>query len=281
MAHKSSVYTALILGAFALAGFITLSTCATQRKGSAGSGPKGGPSSDAANQAAPSTGEPEPAATVDERLTPIIADLVNKFEQLEAVSAVLKTSLATAAQSEGATQGTGNYECKKQDGKRLIRVWLSNSMNLRAGGTVYASAEIIDDLYDGEYLYKQLQQHKLKQMTKRVYTPSSILQIGGRDVFRPLTEGYSLKLVGEETVNDAPAYFIEATAIGGSWKAKHYFDKATGIRVKMLEFNAAGETTVDMALSEINLNPEFSEDNFKPKILAGYKLIDETGSAGP
>jgi len=282
MANKSSVFTILILAAFALAGVISLSTCATQKKGGNGPRQAEGPPADTAKHAAPvHEASAEPTPKVDERLTPIIADLVNKFEQHQAISAAIKTVLAVAAQSEGTTQGTGTYECKMQDGKRLIRVFLANQMSLAANGTVYTTEEYIDDWYDGKYLYKQLQQHRLKQVTKKVYAPSEILQIGGRDAFRPLTEGYNLKLLGEEAVNDAPAHVIEATPIGGNSKSKHYFDKATGIRVKQMEFNAAGETRVDITLSDIKLNPEFREDNFSPGLRADYQLIDETVPVGP
>lgn len=279
MASKGTILTMGIVGAAALAGVVALSTCASQsrRSGQGDTPQKSSPTADAQ----PARSAPSAPPKIDERLTPIMADLADKFEKLGAMSATLKTELASAAGGAGTTEGTGNYEFKMQDGKRLIRVWLSNSLTIAGNDTLYHTAEVVDDIYDGEFLYKHIQQHKLKQVTKRAYVPSAVLQIGGHEVIRQLTGGYDLKWAGEETLGDATTVVIEAAPVGGDWKAKHWFDKQTGIRLRWLETNKRNEKTVDITLSDINLRPEFSEDNFKPKIPPGFKLVDETAPAGP
>lgn len=279
MAKKASILTVVIGTGLAVAGLIGLSTCASNRKTS--------PVSEAPLEKSPEkASEKEIGAlaevksrptTLDERAAPIIADAVAKWDQLQGVTATVKTKLEQAAGTTGTTVGEGTYECQTREGKLLIRFWITNTIRFHEESRSVLTGEIIDDLYDGEYLFKQLQQPKLKQVTKRAYAPGTILQIGGRELFRSLSEKYDLRLAGEETVNEQPAYVIEAIPLEGSWKTKHYFDKQTGIRVKMVELDDQGAETLSVELSEIKLNPEFSEDTFRYTLPEGFRMIDETG----
>lgn len=224
---------------------------------------------------------PQREGKVDEKLTPIIAELVANFDKHEGITAKFKTELAMAASGPGSTKGDGTYDCKKQDGKLLISLWLTNAMNIFTADKNLFSVERIDDMYDGEFLYKRLQQHQLKQLVKRNYSHDGILQIGGRGLFEPLRQKNDLKLLPDETLDGNAMVVIEATPLSGGWKGKHYFDKSTGIRHKFIETDAAGVPQVTLTVSEIKLNPEFRADTFTPKAPAGFKFIDETLPAGP
>jgi hypothetical protein len=221
------------------------------------------------------------AGKVDEKLTPIIADLVARFERHEGITAKVKTELAQAAGGPGSTTGDGIYDCKRQDGKLLINMWLPNAMNIFTGDKNLFSVEIIVDVYDGEFLYKRLQQHGLRRLVKRNYVHDGILQIGGQGLFGPMMQKNDLKLLPDATIDGKEMVVIEATPLSGGLKGKHYFDKQTGIRNKFAEADAAGVPKVTLELTEIKLNPEFAADAFSAKLPVGFEFVDETQPAGP
>lgn len=291
MAKKAPLFMGTVVAAMATVGVIALSTCVNNKKSPEPTAPTvDTPAAPALPKAttADNTEHPVPSATatrrprMDERLTPIMAELVAKFEKHEGITATVKTELAQSpGGNAGSTAGKGIYDCKRRDGKLLINFWLTNTLQIYTETNNYVTGEIIDDLYDGEFLYKRLQQTELKQLFKRNYSPDGILQIGGQGLFQSLIAKNDLTLLADEEVNGSPTYVIEATPLSGGWKSKHHFDKQTGLRMKFVETDEAGKKQVALELSEIKLNPEFGLDVFLPKMPKGFTFIDETMPAGP
>lgn len=276
MAKKAPLFMGTVVAAMAAVGVVALSTCANNKK----TPEHAATIADNGVQPAPPTVATRPPK-MDERLTPIIADLVAKFEQHEGITATVKTEMAQAAEGDGSTVGNGVYDCKKRDGKLLIHFWITNTLHLFTETKNYMTGEILDDLYDGEFLYKRLQQPKYKKLLKRHYSPDTILQIGGRPLFRSLAERYDLKLLADAEVNGSPTYAIEASPLSGVWTTKHYFDKQSGIRTKLEEINEKGEKALALELSEIKLNPEFGPTAFTPTMPRDFTFIDETTNPEP
>ena len=215
---------------------------------------------------------------LDEKTRTVIAELTARWDELQAFSAAVATELPQAAGNPGTTQGKGTYEWSKRGEKRLIRFGLVNTLRIETGeAKAIRTGEILVFLYDGEFLYSQLQQPKtFKQTTKSRYEPDRVLQIGGKDLFRGLSETNILKLQPEEMVAGRAAYVIEATPTSGTGSAVHYFDKQTGVQLKMIVRDESGKATFTLTLSELNTTPEFSEDHFTYKLPEGFELIDKT-----
>ncbi|MFH1110278.1 MAG: hypothetical protein V1790_13950 [Planctomycetota bacterium] len=230
----------------------------------------------------PATGAKRPAAApnapaIDEKAANAIADLVARWDQLQSFSAAVATDLPQGAGKPGLTKGKGTYECAKRGDKLLIRFGLVNNVWVETGDAKRVhTGEILVFVYDGEFLYSQLQQPKLKKTTKSVYEPDRVLQVGGRELFRSLSETNSLKLAGEQMVDDRAVYVIEATSTTGDGSAVHYFDKQTGAQLKRIERDKDGKDTLTLTLSDLKANPEFSEDYFTYKLPEGFELIDKT-----
>jgi hypothetical protein len=221
------------------------------------------------------------APVIDEKTQWVIADLVARWDTLRAFSASVATELPTAAGKPGTTKGQGTYEWAKRDDELLLRFGLLNTLRIARGDAkFFRTNEMLVFVYDGEFLYSQLHQPKFKKTTKSPYEPDRVLQIGGRELFRSLSETNSLKLVGEEMVDGRAVHIIEATPIGGAGNAVHYFDKQTGARLKMIERDETGKAKLTLTLSDLHTNPEFSEDHFTYKLPEGFELMDET-HAGP
>ena len=215
---------------------------------------------------------------LDEKTKTVIAELTAHWDELRAFSAVVGTELPQAAGNPGSTLGKGTYEWTKRGEKRLIRFGLVNTIRVTTGeAKVIRTGEILNFVYDGEFLYSQLQQPKaFKQTTKYRYEPNRVLQIGGKDLFRDLTENNSLKLQPEEMLNGRASYVIEATPTTGKSSSIHYFDKQTGVRSRLIERDENGKATLTLTLSEFSTSPEFSEDYFTYKLPEGFELIDKT-----
>ncbi len=243
---------------------------------------KAGPPPVSQTASPPATGAKSPPAApdapvMDEKAANVIADLVARWDQLQSFSAAVATELSQGAGRPGLTKGKGMYECAKRGDKLLIRFRLLNNVWVETSEIQRVhTGERLVFVYDGEFLYYQLQQPQLNKATKSVYEPDRILQFGGRELFRSLSETSSLRLAGEQMVDDRAAYVIEATPTTGDGSAVHYFDKQTGARLKMIERDKTGQETLTLTLSDLKVNPEFSEDYFTYKLPEGYELIDKT-----
>jgi len=215
---------------------------------------------------------------LDEKTQSVIAELTARWDELQAFSAAVATVLPEAAGNPGTTQGGGTYEWSKRGEKGLIRFSLTNILRFEKGEAgAIRTGEILLFLYDGEFLYSQLQQpKKFKQTTKSRYQSDRVLQIGGEDLFRDLTSGNSVKLLPEEMVDGRAAYVIEAIPTTGIGGTVNYFDKQTGVRLKLIAHDETGKATLTLTLSELNTSPEFSEDHFTYKLPAEFELIDKT-----
>jgi len=139
-----------------------------------------------------------------------------------------------------------------------------------------ATREILTYIRDGEFLYHLVRQYELVTATKYRYNPDRVLQIGGPQLLRSLAERNDLKLLPEEQIDDRATYVVEAKPKGGDWVSRHYFDKQTGIRLKLVELDEKGVETLSISLSELNFNPEFSEDLFTLIPPEGVEIVDKT-----
>lgn len=233
-----------------------------------------------AEPARPPVDEPE----IDPALQTVIDELIARWDELDIVSASLTTHLPEAAGSRGNTIGQGKYDYIKTDDGIRIWYWMFNNLAFfpdpeDRGAATKLTAENLISVYDGEFLYQEVGQLEFKKTVKTTYHPDKILQIGGSDLFRRLLELNTLKLIGEETYNEMQTYVIEATPKEGDWTETYWFDKETGIRVRIIQPGETEVPALTFEVTEIDLDPQFDDDHFIYKLKGTYELIDQTQAA--
>ena len=255
-------------------------------------------------QSAPQIGsEPQPAemttsdshaagpwsakSIADERLRKTVEELLSQYDKLQALAVTLKTTMPDAAGMEGKTDGGATYAMLRSDGKRRTRFRIFNTFTIdQEEGKKLLTGEEIIQTYDGEHLWLHLNQPQNQSITKAFYDPARVFHLGGPDLFASIFKDSDVELVGEEkvagkkvgeeNVGEWDTYVINSKARSGGWSTKYWFDKTTGVQVKLVETNAEGVTQLTMTTVEINTSPQFLADRFDVKMHESFKFIDET-----
>ena len=217
----------------------------------------------------PKPKDPAVAAAVDE--------LLAAWEKVPSVYAAVETMIPEAAGNAGKTTGKGKYYLQKQDGKTRINFELRNALYIvQEEGKKLMTGEILQWVIDGEHLYTFTNQPGFQEASKKKLDYGEVLLIGGRLLFRDLIANNKLSLLPEEMLDGRAARVLLATPNDGAWKTTHYFDKATGIRLKMEETDATGKTTLRITLTDLDLDSSITDDKFLFTVPEGVKFVDET-----
>ena len=241
---------------------------------------------------APSTGQRPIGTTTEQavRAIPVSSevralmdDLTKKFDSVSALYAETEMKLDEAAGMPGNTRGKGKYWLKRADGRLFAKFATGNDIfaeNPKANPPSQIwTKELVWQLYDGEHLYLLIQQRDYNKARKVNYDPDLMLQLGGTALFRSLAEGNDLTLLDDEEIDGRPAYVIQATPHNGDWVGKHWFDKETGVRLQVLETRSDGSEYFHFAVRNLNLTPEFAEDQFRFVLPPDFDFTDETGGS--
>jgi outer membrane lipoprotein-sorting protein len=145
----------------------------------------------------------------------------------------------------------------------LIRSSYTNAVALEKEGEEWiVTGQIALKVFDGEFLYTVDQRHEGKTATKAYLKRGQFQYIGGRRLFSQVLGLDSFRLLPDETIDDKSAYVFEGKAADGTVTTQHYFDKQTGILLKMVTEDSLAQTKYTFALSDIKVNVEFDEDHF-------------------
>ena len=214
------------------------------------------------------------------QVTAAIQELVDAWDQVQMASAKVDMVLEAAGGLEGGTKGDGRYDFLKVSGHTSIRFKLTNMLRIKSpeeGENVeYWTAERLIFVTDGAVLYRFVEQSKHKTVTKVEYDPDDILQVGGRHLLDALQRDNRLSLLPDQTLQGKEVVVIEAESLADGSKSIHYFDKATGIRLKMAELDQSGQDYLTITLSELDLSPQFEPDHFTMTPSEGVEWVDET-----
>jgi len=225
-----------------------------------------------------------PARTVDDMprasnpaVAAAIDELLAAWDQVPSVYAAVATFMPSAAGNKGQTVGVGQYYLQKRDGKVLIDFELKNKLRIvQEDLTKLITGELLVWIIDGDYLYTFTNQPGFIQAAKKKLDYNAVLLIGGRPLFRDLIADNKLSLQSEEMLDGRAVRVILAEPNDGALKTRHYFDKATGIRLKMEETDADGKSTLRITLSDLDLASSISDERFKFTVPAGVTFVDET-----
>lgn len=235
---------------------------------SAGSAPAGG----APKVDVPRASDAAVAAVVDEMLA--------AWDKLENVTATVESIKPEAAGHPGKTWGKGEYHLVKKDGVQLIHFKLTNELRIKKDdGNILVTAEILETYVDGRNVYSFISQPNHQQATKYKLNYDEVLPIGGPYLFRDLVSNYDLTLLPEEMKDNRATKVIKAKPKGEDWEAVHYFDKATGIRVEMVEMDAQAKASLTIKLPTIDTATPIDPEKFKPVVPEGVKLEDKSNDS--
>jgi hypothetical protein len=220
---------------------------------------------------APRPSDPAVAAVFDEILA--------AWEKVERVTAKVEMTMPQAAGHPGKTWGKGEYFLLKKGGKLLIYFTLTNELRIKKeDGNVLVTAEILETFVDGVHRYSLISQPSHREANKHILNYDDVLQIGGPYLMRDLVNNYTLSAMPEEMKDNRATKVIKAKPKDGEWESLHYFDKATGLRVEMIEMGADGKPSLTIKLPQIDTTTTIDEQKFKAVIPPEVPLQDKTGA---
>lgn len=208
-----------------------------------------------------------------------IKELMSAWSKVSAFSAAVETHLTQAIGKPGRTTGEGRFDLSKGESGDQIRFKLDNVLQVDyedGSGKKWVTAEFLEWVSDGHILHQWTSQYQLNQVTRSRYEPDQLLQMAGKDLFRSLRRDHRLETMPDETLNGMSVAVIEAKPKGAGRISLHYFDRRTGIRIKMVEKDAGGNETFTLTLSDINVEPDFSAEHFVFSMPEDAELIDKT-----
>lgn len=184
------------------------------------------------------------------------------------------------------TEGQSTFECSKKGDK-----WLYRSEGKSKSVTVIQGQEQKSDAYtlsicDGEHIYTYSEADGQKTAMKMAMTtPFSMLP--DKSYFDNMRKDYDLKLVGDESVDGRNTWVIEAASKsaasaqpGSITTMALYFDKETGMTLKVVGKDTAGKVVMTSTTSDFKVNPQIADDRFVFKAPEGVEVMDMTQMGG-
>jgi hypothetical protein len=234
-------------------------------------------------------GQPEPVVPAEVRA--VRDEMITAWQGVEAVSAEVETYMSSALGQPGMTAGGGTYDLSKRGGTLRIRFAMNNELRLNLADAKetehFFAIEALRWLVDGDMIYHSYHQPDFKRVgetvaraTKEKYSPDKVVQIGGKALFDQLERDFDLQRLPDIEYEGRQVYVLRGNARGGDWHSLHYFDKESGIRVRMVENDADGSASLRITLKDVNLTPAFEPDHFTFTPHKDVEIEDLT-QAGP
>lgn len=218
---------------------------------------------------------PKPA--IDPALRQAIDELTARWEGVQALSLRLRTEIPNAGGMKGWTKGEGTYDLLRTEGTSKTRFWVFNNLSLHMENkNRKKTAEVVMQVFDGQHLFLLNQQFEYQKVTKAKYDPARVLHFGGKNLFDSIVAESKVRLLPPESVDGREAVVLEEKPLDGSAVIRHWFDKETGMRIRLTEVGADGTQRLTLSTSDVNTAPEFAPDRFVFTLPDGFELTDET-----
>ena len=206
-----------------------------------------------------------------------IRELLARWEEVQSASVSFATDFERLAGLGERQKSEGTRDCLKKDGKMLIRSSYTNAVALEKEGKEWiVTGQIALKVFDGEFLYTVDERHEGKTATKSLLKRGQFQYIGGRRLLSQILGLDSFSLLPDETIDDQSVYVFEGKAGDGTVTTRHYFDKQTGMLLKMATEDSIAQTRYTFALSDIKVNVEFDDDHFTFTPPEGMEVQDLT-----
>ncbi len=214
-------------------------------------------------------------------------DLESVQKALAAKSAAMKSctykstsTIVSEAPVKSRTETVGTDELLKKDGKWLHRMESKSTSVMEVGGQERKTESTVLVVSDDKYIWTLSESQGQKMVIKNRVAEGQNMAVG--EGFDALRKDYDLKLLPDETVEGKAAWVIEATPKKGAPAAqagmtmRYYYDKDSGMMVKMVGKSVDGKTTMTTIVKDLKLNPDISADRFVFKVPEGVQVMDMT-----
>lgn len=186
--------------------------------------------------------------------------------------------------TEGKSEGT--YEYTRKGDKTLFRSDMTTKTVTTNEGKEEKQDNKTQMVCDGDFVYIYNDGTGGKSAMKSKVTDQNTM-IADQKFFENMQKEWDLKLLSDESVDGKSCYVIEATAkssaaaAGQMNKMTMWFDKGSGVTLKMTAQNPAGKTVMSSTCSDVKMNADIPADRFTFKLPEGVQMMDMTQNQQP
>jgi outer membrane lipoprotein-sorting protein len=226
----------------------------------------------------PSSSAPtEPPRPSDSAVAAVMDEMLARWKEFDSAYATLTMFIPHALGHSGNTIGNGKYWIQKKEGPLRLHFEMVNEYRIKQdAGSLLVTGEELLTVIDGKHTYTLLNQPSNRSAKKMNLTYDDVLHLGGPHLWRDLVALNKLTPQPEEMRGSFATRVIKAEPRDGSRTTLNYFDKATGLRVALIELDEHGQTSLEIKVAEIQINPAISSEQFNFVTPPGYKLDDLT-----
>lgn len=197
-----------------------------------------------------------------------------------------KTKMTQDMEMSGTTikgENVGILTWMKKGDKVFSRIEQKGSMTQKSGDQEQKTEMSSLTISDGEFYYTLAEHSGQKMATKQNIDPKATMDV--KSIIEDQKEQYTLKMLPDDKVDGAECYVIEGTPKqpeSSPFAATiMWFRKADAIPAKMIGKDKAGKDAYTNLFSDIKVNSDIPEDQFKFKAPEGVEVMDMTGGVVP
>lgn len=190
-------------------------------------------------------------------------ELVASWNKIRSLTAKITLTVDYKDEQEGRHDGTGMLDCMKKNGKLFMKTRSYSSILIeQPEGKRLLTGMRLNKVSDGEFVFTVEERYESMVATKTWAIPPHIRAVGGVDLFVRMHRAGRVTLLPDEVINGRDVYVFEVRVTGDAVVTRHHVCKETGVRLYFEMKRLDGNLTFTYALSELEINPEFSEDHF-------------------
>jgi outer membrane lipoprotein-sorting protein len=214
-------------------------------------------------------------------------DIAAKWKALKSVSAnfTYKQDVKTP-QFSARSNGSGSFRYLViADGAQKFRMNMKSTMLQKVGGQEMKSTNEVSMVDDGTTLLTYTKSDPGQEMAMKAKSNPEQIGGGGAVALKQMKNSFTSKLLPDADVDGKKCYVFEGVpkemAPGMAAKNHSYFDKASGMLVKLVGMDAEGNTVQEMHYQDIKLNESIGPEEFVLKIPDGVQIMDMTAGGYP
>jgi len=229
----------------------------------------------------------------DEGVKDVEKQVLERWEKLDGFAAKVKTLTGTGLMIKPVTEdgewqysmvedGRGEYSCLKKNTKLLVRMDMGIKSPFRYDDSDELSRYSLTRIFDGQLVYSYAVSGEIRRASKQPPHPRTFMILGGQAVWDQLRSIFVLKKLDDEKLGERDAFVIRGLSTTGEQSADHWFDKKTGVLVKITMYEKRGrKPTRTILFEDLEENPKFADDHFVFTVPEGVTIEDQTTRPTP
>ncbi|MCH7873309.1 MAG: hypothetical protein IID33_16560 [Planctomycetes bacterium] len=215
-------------------------------------------------------------------LAGIEQELMSKWDAIQSLKSKFETYLHSMTKDyEMATEGEGTRDCWKKDGRMLVRLVFGNAIKIEIEDEdppIRWTAQRVVKVFDGRYVYTQIETHEGTTATKQMPTAGSFMAVGGRGLIAMLRSLRKLYRLPDAEI-DGQSMYVFTGYNPVDVTVEYVIDKETGLLHSIKREWGGRDRTRRFKFVKHEVNPEFPEDHFTYTPAEGVVVEDRTRAA--